>query len=107
MDAPKTMLGNIAVSAVALSIGVGTGAALGYYASPMPITNKQIGALEGGVLGGLLTAFAGIVISTKDADWRKVGDTTALIGVGGIAALALYGVVTQKPSAAPVQPLTP
>ena|ERR1700732_1200185 len=106
MNAPKTALGNIAVSAIVLAVGVGSGAALGYYASPMPVANKQIGALEGGVLGGLLTAFAGIVLSTKDADWRKVGDTTALIGVGGIAALALYGVATQKPVAS-AQPLTP
>jgi hypothetical protein len=98
VNAPKTAFGNVVVSTIVLTVGVSTGAALGYYASPLPLSNKHVGALEGGVLGGLLTAFAGLVISSIDPTWRKLGDTTALIGVGGIAALALYGVVTQRPA---------
>lgn len=100
MQPPRTTEGNVLASVGVLAVGTALGATLGYRASPLPPANKVVGAIEGGTLAVLTTAFGGLVVGAASPRWRRLGEMTGLVGVGTVAVLALLG-ASKMASAAP------
>jgi len=63
----------------------------------------MVGAIEGGTLGALATALGGLVVSRFSPKWKRLGEMTGLIGVGGVTVLALLG-MSKNAAAAPAVP---
>jgi hypothetical protein len=88
---PRTTEGNVAASIGVLAAGTVLGAVIGHQISPLPPDNKVVGAIEGGTIGVLATAFGGLVVGAASPRWRRLGEMTGLVGVGTVAVLALLG----------------
>jgi hypothetical protein len=100
---PTTTEGNIAGAVGVLAAGTALGAAAGWAASPAtPAGNKTVGAIEGGTVGVLATAFAGLLIGEWKPKYKKLGEMTGLVGVGAVVAMAALGAT--KKAAAGTQP---
>src|ERR1700716_929435 len=101
-------MGNAVAAAGGLAAGTALGASIGYAASPLPPTNKAVGAIEGGTLGVLLTAFAGLLTPYYIPRWKRLGQTAGVIGVGAVAAMAAIGAArSAQAQAAQSQPALP
>src|ERR1700680_3148268 len=88
---PASTMGNALCAAGVLAAGTAIGASIGYGVSPLPSSNKAIGAIEGGTLGVLLTAFGGLLSPYYAPKWKRLGQTAGVIGVGAVAAMAVLG----------------
>lgn len=105
MKPPTSSEGNVMAAIAVLAAVTAAGAGIGYAASPLPPSNKQVGAVEGGTLGALAASFGGLLVGAASPKWRRVGEMTSLIGIGGILAMAAIGAVknTQALSQQPAQ----
>lgn len=84
-------MGNAVSAAALLAAGTAVGASVGWAISPLPQSNKAVGAIEGGTLGVLLTSFAGLLSPFYAPQWKRLGQTAGLIGVGAVATMAAIG----------------
>lgn len=107
MRPPSTPEGVLFAAVLALGAVTAAGAGIGYAASPPPPSNKSVGAVEGGTLGALAASFGGLLVGASSRRWRRVAETTAMVGIGGVLVMATLGAV--KNTQALVQPaqLTP
>lgn len=75
------------------AVVVGTGVAIGAYAGrvsqgPAGAISQGAGASIGGLLGGLMASFAALAYGAYNPEWRDVGEMSALLGLGGVTAMA-------------------
>jgi hypothetical protein len=98
---PTSTTGNAVGAAAVLAAGTALGATIGYAVSPAPPSNKAVGAIEGGTLGVLLTAFGGLLSPYYAPRWKRLGQTAGIIGVGAVAAMAAIGAARSAQAATP------
>lgn len=107
LSLPTTTEGNVLGAVGVLTAGTALGAAAGWVASPAtPAGNKIVGAIEGGTIGVLATALAGLVVGEWKPKYKKLGEMTGLVGVGAVVALATIG-VSKRAGAAQQSPAPP
>jgi hypothetical protein len=107
---PTGMIGTLLASGGIVVGSVFAGAYAGglYQTDP---TRTAAARSAGGSLGGLLAALGGLLVGMKYPEWKRVGETTALLSVGlytaGVAALATaQGAPLGNPSVTAAAPQT-
>jgi hypothetical protein len=89
MEAPQRFPETLFVGAALVGFGVLCGAAAGVHAQGAqgPIS-QAAGASVGGMLGGMVAAFGGLVVGTIRPKWQPLGSAASLIALGGLTAVA-------------------
>jgi hypothetical protein len=90
MRAPKTFAGRLLTGAAVVAAGASAGALAGWQVQKV---NGQLaqstGAALGGAFGGLVTSYAALVFGAREKSrWRGVGEAAAIVGFGGVTAMA-------------------
>ena len=89
MNPPTTTSGNVIAALGTLALGALAGAAVGSQLKQANESNSE--TAEGILTGVVLASFLGAATAVASPKWRGVGATAALVGLGGIAALAVVG----------------
>lgn len=90
MKPPRSFPGQLVAGAAVVGLGAGVGALAGWQIQKR---NGQLaqgtGAALGGAFGGLVTSYAALVFGAREKSrWRGVGEAAALVGFGGMTAMA-------------------
>lgn len=90
MKPPRSFPGQLFAGAAVVGLGASAGALAGWQVQKR---NGQLaqatGAALGGAFGGLVTSYAALVFGAREKSrWRGVGEAAALVGFGGMTAMA-------------------
>lgn len=88
-DPPKSFPARVFTGAIVVGIGVAAGAYAGRVAQgPAGAISQGAGASIGGLLGGMLASFGALAYGAYQPAWRDTGEMAALLGLGGVTAMA-------------------
>lgn len=90
MRAPTSFPGQLLAGAAVVGLGASVGALAGWQIQkPNGQLAQGTGAALGGAFGGLVTSYAALVFGAREkSSWRAVGEAAALVGFGGMTAMA-------------------
>jgi hypothetical protein len=90
MRAPKSFPGQLLAGAAVVGLGAGVGALAGWQVQkPNGQLAQGTGAALGGAFGGLVASYGALVFGAREkSPWRGVGEAAALVGFGGMTAMA-------------------
>jgi hypothetical protein len=90
MEPPKSAAGQMVAGGLVLGAAAWVGATLNSRAVALVSPkNASIAAATGAATGGLVALFGATALAITNTKWKALGATTAILGAGGFAALAL------------------